>query len=175
MTRYRLFLVFIFFSALFSCNKKQDYEKNIRQQFQAMSEAFLKGDYSTYVSFIYPKAIDGMGGKDKSVELLQKIAIQMVKDSDVIHSMTIGSISSPVTAGKEIHCLVTQSIEMKVKGGTQITETAMIAISEDMGKNWTFVDVTNVDMERLKALLPNFNDNLKIPPHKAPVFIPDRK
>jgi hypothetical protein len=63
---------------------------------------------------------------------------------------------------------------MKVPGGTQVTETFVLAISGDMGKTWTFFDVTMADKNRIKMLLPDFNENLKIPERKESQFIPDK-
>ena len=49
--------------------------------------------------------------------------------------------------------------------------STLIAISNDKGENWYFVDTTGKDIKALQKLLPNLSDDLKIPKMTQPIFI----
>ncbi len=156
-----------------ACGSGIKYEQNIRGDFDKMCKAFISGDYNAYLDFIYPVVVSGYGGKDKALEMFKNYSVQMAEQGKKITAIKLDSLTKPVRAGKQIHCLVIQTIEMKVPGGTQKSENILLAISDNMGKTWTFFDVTMIDKSRLKILIPDFNDDLEFPQVKDPVFIPD--
>lgn len=88
-------------------------------------------------------------------------------------TVVIGEPSKTVNAGEEIHCLIPQTILMKVPKGKMKSETYLLAVSKDNGDNWFFIDTVNLTMENVKTVLPNYNSDLKIPTKKQPKFIAD--
>jgi hypothetical protein len=169
-----LFTACILIALLISCKSKKDYENNVRADFEKMASSFISGDFNTYLNYIYPKVLIGYGGRDRAIEMFNDYAVQMQNQGKKVQKITLGAISKPVDAGNEIHCTVTQFVEMKVEGGVQVSETILLAISEDLGKKWTFFDVTMIDKEKIKMLIPDFNDKLELPKTKESEFIPDK-
>jgi hypothetical protein len=53
-------------------------------------------------------------------------------------------------------------------------ETSLIAISNDGGKNWTFIDTSIYNVKDVKASLPHLSPDLDIPPAKQPKFTPNQ-
>lgn len=47
--------------------------------------------------------------------------------------------------------------------GQPVTESTLIAISTDNGKNWYFVDTPGKDIQTMKKALPNLSGELVIP------------
>lgn len=140
----------------------------------AMAESFLKGDYKTFVKFTYPKVIQMMGGEDKMIAVLKQGIEQLEGQGFAVKSVHVGLTSQAAMAGTEIHTLVLQSLIMSAPGGTLTSNSYLLAISQDGGKNWYFVDTAPLHDERtLKAIFPNYNKQLELPEKQPPVFVKD--
>jgi len=147
--------------------------KSIEKQFADMSDAYLKGNIPAYVDFMYPKIIERAGGRDSTIKLIQLLVHTLNSTGRQIKSINYGNISEILKAGKELHCIVTQTIEMSRPDGTDIIETSVLAVSADKGKTWKFLDVSGANIKTLKDIFPNFNNKLQIPEKKSPTFIPN--
>jgi hypothetical protein len=158
---------------LTSCNSKEVMKKAIEQQFVEMSNAYLKGNIPAYVDFMYPKIVERAGGRDSTIKLIEMLVQTLSSTGRQIKSINYGNISEIVKAGKELHCIVSQTLEMTRPDGTDIMETSVLAVSDDKGKSWKFLDVSGANIKALKDIFPDFNDKLQIPEKKSPTFIPN--
>ena len=107
------------------------------------------------------------------VSIIKKGKVEMEQQGISFETVTIGKPSETVKAGDEIHCLVPQTIFMKVPKGKIKSETYLLAVSKDNGSNWFFIDTVNLTLDNVKTVLPNYNADLKIPTKKQPKFIAD--
>jgi hypothetical protein len=107
--------------------------KAIKEQAELTGKALLNDDFETIIKFTYPKVIELVGGRDKMVSLIKKGKIEMAQQGISFDKVTIGNPSKAVIAGDEIHCLVPQTVYMKVPKGRMKSETQLIAISRDQG------------------------------------------
>ncbi|MEL6675244.1 MAG: hypothetical protein AAFR61_23750 [Bacteroidota bacterium] len=152
--------------------KAQDEASLIRESAEKIAQATLDLDFSQIVTFTYPGLVELMGGKDQMITLMESSLGGMKEQGFVIESVEIGQPSKRVKAGEEIHCLVPQKLAMTFSGGTIITESDMIGISQDQGKSWTFLGTSNMTTEQLLAILPEYNvDELGLPQSKEPQVI----
>jgi hypothetical protein len=158
---------------LFSCSSKEGMKKNIEQQFTEMSNAYLKGDIPAYVDYMYPKIVERAGGRDSTIKMIGLLVQNLGDQGKKFKSINYGNISDIVKAGKELHCIVTQTIELTRPDGTEIMETSVLAVSDKKGQNWKFLDVSGADIRAIKQIFPDFNESLQIPERKSPTFIPN--
>ena len=158
---------------LLSCNNNEGMKKTIEQQFTEMSNAYLKGDIPAYVDFMYPKIVERAGGRDSTIKMIGRLMQNLGVKGKKFKSINYGNISDIVKAGKELHCIVTQTIELSRPDGTEIMETSVLAVSDKKGQNWKFLDVSGADMKAIKQIFPDFNETLQIPERKSPTFIPN--
>jgi hypothetical protein len=147
--------------------------KVIKDQAESTAKALLNDDYETIIKFTYPKVIELVGGRDKMISLIKKGKIEMGQQGITFDRVIIGKPSKTVIAGDEIHCLVPQTIFMKVRKGKMKSETQLIAVSRDKGANWYFIDAVNLNKDTVKKVLPNYNFDLVLPNKKQPIFIAD--
>jgi hypothetical protein len=56
--------------------------------------------------------------------------------------------------------------------GELTAETYMIAISDDKGKIWRFIDTNVYKADKLKNIMPDLSPKLVIPPRKKPKLVP---
>jgi len=145
----------------------------IKEQAELTAKALLNDDYETIIRFTYPKVIELVGGRDKMISLIKKGKIEMGQEGISFDKVTIGKPSKTVMAGDEIHCLVPQTVYMKVPKGKMKSETHLVAVSRDNGVNWFFIDAVSLNKDNIKSVLPNYNFDLILPPKKEPIFIAD--
>jgi hypothetical protein len=144
---------------------------SLKKQAMDMSASFIKAEYKTFVKFTYPRVVEMMGGEEKMISYLQKGIQQMNNDGCTFKSIDVEITTKLVRAGKEIHTLVSQSIIMTVPNGTLTANSYLLAISQNGGRDWYFVDTAPFDdLKKLTAVFPHYNYELKIPEKQLPIF-----
>src|SRR5688572_11812553 len=155
-----------------------DHEKvvdnsKVKEQAEMTAKSLLENDFETLMKFTYPKVIELVGGRDKMISLIKKGTVEMDQQGISFDKVIIGEPSKTIMAGEEAHCLISQTIFMKVPKGKIKSETYLLAISKDSGNHWFFIDTVNLTMDNIKKVLPNYNPELIIPGKKQPEFIKD--
>ena len=80
--------------------------------------------------------------------------------------MNFKNPSEYLNKGNELQCSLTQVIVMKTPRGKIESEYTLIGISNDDGKNWTFIDTSGKDKETMLKYFPNLHDDIIIKPKK---------
>jgi hypothetical protein len=86
----------------------------IKEQAELTASALLHDNYEALMKFTYPKIVEMVGGRDKMVSMIKKGKVEMGQQGISFERVIIGQPSTSVKAGSEIHCLVPQTIFMKV-------------------------------------------------------------
>jgi hypothetical protein len=142
----------------------------VKKQADIVARAVVSGNYATVVNYMYPKVVQMAGGKAKILQMMQTGIEQMKAQGVTFESATVGSPGKFYKAGTEIHCLVPEYIVMKMNGNTLRTNSNLLAISKDGGKNWTFLDLNKNTIASIPKIFPKFNKDLKIPEPTQPMM-----
>jgi hypothetical protein len=143
----------------------------LKEQAAQMGNALVRRDYKTFVSFSYPAVVKQMGGADKMASTIAAQMKGMEAGGQQIVSLTYGAPSSPIKAGKELQATIPQQMIVKIKEGRIAAESILIAISQDKGQHWYFVDAGERDLATIRRSLPNISKSLVIPKAKAPQMV----
>jgi hypothetical protein len=135
----------------------------VKRQANVLAQAMIAGDYKTIINHTYPKAIQMSGGKENMINVVSKGMDQMKAQGMIFESATVGTPGKFYKAGKEIHCLIPETLVIKLPSARVATHSHILAISADGGKNWSFLDVNSANHDKLKMLLPNLNPAMVIP------------
>lgn len=168
-----LFFIVFFYSSTFGQSKNIDHALIIKEQAEEMVQWLLKKDFRSFCKYTYPKIIEMMGGQQKMVEFLEKSSKEMKSEGVEFLNITIGNPSDVIIVGNELQCTVPQTLEVKVPNGRVISQSTLIAISKDNGKQWYFVDTSGKDIQTMKKTLPNLSAELIIPEKSQPKFYPE--
>lgn len=141
----------------------------VKRQADAVAKALFNGDYKTIIARTYPKAVNVGGGKEKMLQILTTGINQMKSQGFSFEKVTIGQPGKFYKAGSEIHCIIPESIIMKTSQGRFLANSSLLGISNDGGKNWSFLDMNRATINLVKTLFPNFNKNLVIPEPAQPI------
>ena len=135
-----------------------------------LCDAFTNKDYLKVLELTYPKVIE-TGGREKMLATMQDEIRGMETEGVVLLSTTPGSPTQFVHDAGSIYAVVPITVRIKAQAGTFQTEGTLIGISADSGANWTFIDAAGEDEKKLRMLLPNTLDKLKLPAEKPPVKV----
>lgn len=167
-------IFFLFYLTIsYSQIKTIDHSVKIRENAETMAQALLKKDYNSFVPFTYPKLIEMMGGKEKMVAQITKEFNQMNADGFDFLNITFGNPSEIITINKELQCTLPQNFEIKIPGGRLISQSTLIAISNNSGKSWYFIDTSGEDIQIMKKNFSNLSEKLVIPIQNKPIFYKD--
>lgn len=165
--------ILLYLATSFGQIKTINHSVKIKEEAEMMSQFLLKKDYNSFIKFTYPKIIEMMGGKEKMVEKLSKELKKMNDEGFDFLSMTFGNPSEIININKELQCTLPQNIEMKVPGGRLVSESTLIGISNNGGKNWYFIDTSGKDIQTMKRSFSNLSEKLFIPQQDKPIFYKD--
>ena len=159
------FLIFCNFS--FGQNQ---FSEKIISECKIMADAMLKKNYSTIIDYTYPKIVEMAGGK----AALLKASGQALNNTDSgfeLDKITFGEPQKIYVAGKELHCIVPETLIVNTNKGKMQAIYSLLAISRDNGNKWYFIETHNFTPEKIKKIFPNFNYNIVIPENTKPKII----
>lgn len=136
-----------------------------------MRKAFIQKDYETFFKYIHPKVYALLGDP----KLLQNAMIQeidkMAADGFVFKSVYTGDPIHLVQVDKELQCVVPEILEINTGNATLKVKSYLIALSEDMGQTWYFVDTNNKPLSYVKKVFPTLSNELILPEKEAPEIV----
>ena len=92
-----------------------------------------------------------------------------------IKKVTIGEPGKIITHKNQLQTTVPQTTELKFMASKIFLESTLVAISEDKGLHWYFVDTNIYRGDKLKSSLPDLSPQLVIPAMKQPKIVADEQ
>lgn len=137
--------------------------KRLRQQAGECSRAFVEGDYERLADCTHTKVVELMGGREKMVESVRGEVAEMKADGFEPLTYETGEPSQVLRVGSATYAVVPAKLRLRTKGTVYVSDSFMVGVSADGGKSWRFVSGAGADPVRLKLLLPDAADKLKLP------------
>jgi hypothetical protein len=101
------------------------------------------------------------------IEILKRGSEGMRAKGASIEDVTFGEPGKSQKIGEWLVALVPQHLLIKSPEGRYEQDSHILAISEDDGKNWTFVDVNN--RTKFEKAFPEFIGKIELPERTDPV------
>lgn len=137
---------------------------NLNKTLKEYRQAMLAGKYESLADYIYPKVFTNFGGK-QNVLMMLKLAGEKTKQQG-IHIKSIAHKHAGKMAIKDSEIQIpikeTTIVESTKDKKRYPTELLVIAISEDQGKTWKFINTMNQSKEQLLKFFPNLSPDLEI-------------
>ena len=138
----------------------QTENENLNTQIKEMKGYLLQGDYENYTNYVYPKIIKMMGSKKNMVVATENGINNMKAGSFSIMDLKYKNPSKFFKKENELQCSLTQVTVMQTSNGKIEEENTFIAISDDDGENWTFINTDNKDKETVLETFPNLHSDI---------------
>ncbi|RZS98342.1 hypothetical protein [Cecembia calidifontis] len=165
----------ILFVLLLSFTAKGQIESNIINAAHAYARAQINSDVEAILNFTHPGLIEQAGGREEMKKTWQKIYDNQQSKGIRLQEFRVKEPIQHTRSSGEIHALVPVVTTSKVPGGQLITETNLIAVSEEGNDRWYFLETTSIDERNVTKVLEKWDGSLILPFKKAPVFKEDKK
>jgi hypothetical protein len=175
---YRTSLVIIALAVCAQVTSADPQTERIRKLAAENGAALASGNYARLVDLTYPKVVEMIGGRDKMIDTLRRGSEDMKAQGSAILGAEVSEPKKVVTAGDKQFAVVPMTVRLQVPDGTLRSKGFLIAISEDRGKTWTFIDGAGItkepgkEREKLAQVVPDFPTQLSLPPREPPVVEP---
>jgi hypothetical protein len=176
--KHRISLILTAFALCGQLASADPQTERIRELAADNSAALTSGNYARLVELTYPKVVEMIGGRDKMIETLRRGSEDMKAHGSAILGAEVSEPKEVVTAGDKQFAIVPMTVRVQVPDGTLRSKGFLIAVSEDRGKTWTFVDGAGLvrepgkEKEKLAQILPDFPPQLSLPAREQPVLEP---
>ncbi len=154
------------------CSQAQNLATAIKVQAMDMGNAVIKNDFNSFVKYMHPAIVSFAGGKE-TMKIKMDSAYSMMKQFGVTFKRySIGNPGAVISYKGGLQAVLPQNIILKTPMGELLTETSLIALSNNKGKSWFFIDTNVYNGDKLKKILPDLSPKLVIPPRKQPKLVP---
>jgi hypothetical protein len=150
----------------------QNQNSIIKTQAMEMARSLIKKDYPAFIKYMHPQVIELAGGNDKLIARMDTMNSVAAQYGAEIKRVVIGNPGAIVKHNNELQVTIPQITEMKTGFGNLVLESTLIAISNNKGKDWYFIDTSVYNVDNVRKALPNLSPSLVIPPAKPPKFTP---
>ena len=140
----------------------------VKQGADKYAHAILTGDFANAVALTQPHLVDLSGGKAKMISALTDQAAKFRDQNVGYDTITPGDPQSPQKIGAWTISLVPAQIVLKAPGGRLKAETFLLGMSDDDGKNWTYVSLS-MTADQFFQVYPELKGKFAFPDKKAPV------
>jgi hypothetical protein len=135
---------------------------------RATVDALLNRDYQTVVDLTYPKVVELMGGPSREIVFIRDSMKQSESEGIALKQCHVERPTKLAGGDGHLFAVVPETLVLSVPDGTMTQQSYLLAISDDDGKSWTFIDGGSTSPQRIKQLIPNLPDDLKLPEeHKS--------
>jgi len=145
----------------------------IRTEAQRCADALLSGDYATLIALTHPRTVQEMGGTEAAITVVRESMAELKADGVTLESVAIGPPQEPVASGAIVGVMVPQTKILKTSTGRLRLVGYLLAISEDGGGRWTFIDTSTLNDHSLREYFPGLADVLKLPARPPPEKLPE--
>lgn len=145
----------------------------VKRQAALFAHATFQVDVEHIIAGTYPGLIELSGGKEQMAQLITERMDELKKKGITGFEGRVGKPGKIYKAGAELHCLLPEEVIFRTSAGRYLSRSYLLGISNNNGESWTFMDVGNMPADILHRLLPNFNEELKIPPPAKTEFLAD--
>jgi hypothetical protein len=152
---------------------QEEMKANIKRDAGIAGKALLSRDYDTYLKYVPRRLIDSMGGNAGMRRTFEKRTAEMEAQGTGFHDVTIGEPESIRDFDGNMVGFVPEHIVMKVPEGKLHSDSWILGLSGNGGRNWVFIDMGVMSSDKLGLLYPELAGKVEMRSHTPPVLKPD--
>lgn len=174
------FLIPLLLVALSGCTRtpspisdsdRERYMKSIKVEAQRIADALTSENYEVVAAMTYPPFVELCGGEKAMVDAMRQTRRRLRAGQDTAVS-TISDPTEVVNVKGRLIGVVPITIEVRTLEGKDVSRYTMLAVSDDGGTKWTWLEVGSMNEEQLEQLLPEAVGSVYIPRTGQPIIVP---
>lgn len=165
-------IIFIFTSIVYLGLTAQPMPTVIKTQAIEMGKALVNNDLTGYQKYMHPEIIKQSGGAEK-MKVMADSAISLFRQfGGSIKRISYGNPAVILSHKKELQTTLPQTTFITTAFADIELESTLIAVSQDKGKHWYFIDTQLYGSDKIRQNLPALSPELTIPALQKPRMIP---
>jgi hypothetical protein len=169
--RFRVWLIAALVMAATTGNA-QPMASVIKGQAMEMGKALAAGDVETFSRFMHPSVIKMAGGKEKVREMADTMNKVFKQFGGSVTRILIGNPAKVISYQNTLQTTLPQTTSIETSFADIEVESTLVAISNNKGKDWYFIDTSIYQESKIRKELPDISPDLVIPPPAKPKMTP---
>lgn len=133
-----------------------------------MGNALVQKNSSKFISYMHPVMISLAGGEEQ-LRLISDSAFKVFEQfGGRVSRISFGNPSEVIKYKKTLQAVIPQTITLTSFIADVEVSTSMIAVSEDAGLKWKFIDTNLFSVKQIKSAMPDLSPDLVIPKSAQP-------
>lgn len=129
---------------------------------RSMGDALKNGNYTLFLDYNHPGIIQSNGGRAKAIEMLQETNKALLENNTKIVSVLLKDVHDIKINGENIQVIITQEVLFDNNGKSINELQKMLAVSDDSGKSWQFININNKTKTEVLEFFPSLNEHLSL-------------
>lgn len=131
-----------------------------KKDVEAMGQCLITEDYDCFIRYNHPMIVQSYGSKEKMKDLLSQMMRGYKEYQGQYKKIAFVDVGQIESAGRNIQAVINQEVTLD-KHGEQVTEhQKVLAVSEDNGTTWHYINLTGTDKEKISRFYPELNKKL---------------
>jgi hypothetical protein len=131
--------------------EQQQARENLISQSEAIGRAAVDEDHAKMAELTLPVLVEKFGGRAAYIKKLESIASEMKREGFRLKKWTLADPSALVQSVGDVYAVVPAAVELSGPGGAVGRNSSyLIAVSEDGGASWKFIDGAGIGADRNK-------------------------
>jgi hypothetical protein len=140
----------------------------IKSSAMEMGNALAQKNSKKFISYMHPVMLELAGGEDQ-LRMISDSALNVFEQlGGKVSRISFGNPSEVVNHKKLLQAVIPQTMTLTSFIADIELSTSLIAISEDGGKKWQFIDTNLFNIKQIKTALPEISPALVIPKSTPP-------
>ncbi len=136
-----------------------------------MGNALVKKNSDQFLSYMHPSMFKLAGGKEK-LRVISDSALKVFEQfGGKVSRIAYGNPAEIISYKKTLQSVIPQTTTLTSFIGDAELSSSLIAISNDNGKSWTFIDTNMFGIKQIKSAMPDISPSLVIPKAAPPKIV----
>lgn len=144
--------------------------QRIKERAEVGARAYQEGNFDVMVDQTYPGLVAQLGGRRQAIATMKAAMSEMHAKGYQFGGLEFDEPDPPVGSNGQLFAVVPETVTVATRDATFTQESYMLAISQDDGVTWTFIDGTTLTPALVAQLFPNFPKSLKLPKQTQPTI-----
>lgn len=146
--------------------KAQTPSQTLIVQAKENADALVNKDYEALVLYTYPAIIHKMGGFEKALAYVKASIDEMYAKGLTIDKITVGRPSTIIKEDQEDVAIVPTEMSARIDGKQVKVNSYLVAVSQDRGRTWYFLDGHALPKEKLRQVYPRLATLVEVPEYR---------
>jgi hypothetical protein len=155
-----LVLFFVYRNFRDSQPTKVNMEDTFKKDVEAMGRCLVESDYDCFIKYNHPMIIQGYGSKERMKDLLGQMMKGYREYQGEIKKIEFVGIHQVESNGSNIQAVIDQDVTLDKNGNRVADHQKVLAVSEDNGNTWYYINLTGTDKEKISRFYPELNKKL---------------